>query len=169
MADPQVHRLLSSLEATFQAAVTRQEEEAAFDLAFSLAQDQTLQEVLLRNGSLRLLLDGGEALPVATVGIDYVVAGTPPRVTPSRSAAFVIGGEGKPPRHASTSFLVMLRRWARSRVPVAVLVHERTYTGDLIQATPDYLTLDAPTGRLIIGIGAVREIRLISGGSAGEL
>lgn len=169
MADPQLQRLLSSLEATFEAAVTRQEEEAASDLAFSLAQDQPLQEVLLRSGSLRLLLDGGEALAVFVVGTDFVVAGNPPRVLPSTSAAFVTGGDSGPPRHAPSSLLALLRRWARSRASVAVLVGGRAYSGDLIQATPDHLTLEAPTGRFVIGIRSIKEMRLLSGGSAGDL
>jgi hypothetical protein len=169
MADPQLHRLLSSLEATFEAAVTRQEEEAASDLAVSLRQDQTLQETLLRSGPVRLLLDGAHAVAVSVVGEDYVVAGDPPRLMQSRAAAFVTGGEGNPPRRSRTSMLTLLRTWARSRATVDVLVDGRPYRGVLVQATAQHLTVEAAAGRLYVGADVLTEVRLVSGGSTGDL
>ncbi len=169
MADPQLDRLLSSLEVTFEAAVNREEEEAATDLAFSLGQDQPLQEVLLRGGPLRLLLEDGAAIPVSIVGADYVIAGDPPRLVAQASATFVTGGDSRLPREAATSLLTVLRTWARSGASVAVEADGRSYNGVLVQATSDHLVLDAPAGRFVVGRGGVRQVRLISGDSAGEL
>ncbi len=44
------HRLIASLDATFEAALARQEERAASKLAFSLLQERYMREVLARMG-----------------------------------------------------------------------------------------------------------------------
>lgn len=81
--------LFSSLSASFDAVVEREEDEAAADLAFSLGQDRSL-EGSLRRGGFDLRIGGGGRRPVTEVGADYVGSGHPVAVVvPARLAVCV--------------------------------------------------------------------------------
>jgi hypothetical protein len=165
MGDPQLHRVLASLEATFDAAVAREEEEAAADLALSLSQDRSLPESLLGSGPVQVVLDGGGTAPVSAIGDDYVAAGSLVRLFRSQTATFVVGGDGDAPRRTPTSLLSVLRRCARFRDRVTVCLNGGVFNGRLVSAAPDHIVLDGAAGRFVIGVGAMREIRLVTEGS----
>lgn len=162
MADAHIDRWLSSLNATFEAAVEREEEQAAGDLAFSFLQDLDQVETLRRGKAAALKLAGGANLPVARVGRDYVAAGTPPNlIVPLTFAVIGVGPSGPAPESADDSLLLLLRRAARLGTYARIATSEGDWQGRLVKAGVDHVILNVSGQSLVIGNGAMRSITLL--------
>lgn len=160
--DAQIDRWLSSLNATFEAAVEREEEQAAGDLAFSFLQDLGQVETLRRGKAAALALAGGASLPVARVGRDYVAAGTPPNlIVPLTFAVILVGPSGPAPEIADDGLLLLLRRAARLGTYAQVATSEGEWQGRIVKAAVDHLIVNASGQSLVIGNGSLRSIRLL--------
>lgn len=160
MADSGVDRLLASLDAMFDAAIAREEEEAASDLAHGLLQDLSLAETLPRMGSLTALLPGGESLPISVVGRDYVAGGSPPTIVPV-TRAMLLSADGSAPEIRAEDLVATLRRVARTGQMVRVKSEGVNAVGRLRRAGVDHLLLETATGRHIaVGMGAVGAVTL---------
>jgi len=162
MADAHIDSWLSSLNATFEAAVEREEEQAAGDLAFSLLQDLGQVETLRRGKAAALRLAGGASLPIARVGRDYLAAGSPPNlIVPTSFAVILVGSSGPAPEIADDSLLLLLRRAARLGTYAQISTIEGEWQGRIVKAGADHLIVNASGQSLVIGNGAVRTITLL--------
>lgn len=162
MADAHIDRWLSSLNATFEAAVEREEEQAAGDLAFSLLQDLGQVETLRRGKAATLKLAGGASLPVARVGRDYAVAGNPPNlIVPISFAVILVGPSGPGPEIADDSLLLLLRRAARLGTYARISTSEGEWQGRIVKAGVDHLIINVSGQSLVIGNGSMRSITLL--------
>jgi hypothetical protein len=147
MADPGLDRVLAELEAAFDAAVTREEDEAAEDLAFSLLQDRPLRDSLIRSGPVSAFLPSGATRAVVAVGTDYVVCERPvPTVIPLRRTVLVRDAEGPVPRSADRDLVGLLRTWARRGAQVELDTDAGTFGGKLVSAGADHVVLAALVG-----------------------
>ena len=155
---------LAYLEASFGAAIARDEEDAASDLAFSLLQDLDLAQTLKRGGGASVRLPGGGSLPVSEVGLDYVVAGEGV-VVPSAHAVIVQVQGGVPPAPTDRGLLGLLRSAARSGLRAQVTTAEGTFTGRVAKAGRGHLVLQIE-GRetVVLSLEALRSMRFFSGG-----
>ncbi|MDQ3751285.1 MAG: hypothetical protein M3333_00100 [Actinomycetota bacterium] len=162
MADAHIDRWLSCLNASFEAAVEREEDQAAGDLALSFLQDLDQVETLRRGKAAALRLAGGASLPVDRVGRDYVAAGTPPNlIVPVRFAVILVGSSGPPPEVAADSLLLLLRRAARLGTYVHASTTEGEWQGRIVKAGMDHLVINASGQSLVIGNDSLRSIRLL--------
>lgn len=162
MADAHIDRWLSSLNATFEAAVEREEDQAADDLAFSFLQDLGQVETLRRGKAAALRLAGGVSLPIERVGEDYVAAGTPPDlIVPVRFAVILVSSGGPAPQVAEDSLLLLLRRAARLGTYVRAATSEGEWQGRIAKAGVDHLIVSALGQSLVIGNDSLRSIRLL--------
>lgn len=165
MGDSGVDRLLASLDVAFDAAVAREEDEAASDLAYSLLEDLSLAEALPRMGPLAAVLPGGVSLAVSVVGRDYVAAGSPPILIPVTGALLMTSGESDP-EITSEDLLGALRRLARAGQMVRVSSDGVESVGRLRRAAVDHLLIEGATGRaVVVGIEAVTAVALVPEGS----
>jgi hypothetical protein len=163
--DPALDRLIASLDASFDASVARQEDEAASDLAFSLLQGRSFIEAL-RGRSLALCLPEGGRAPVVALGRDYVVGGG--MVVPLLRSVLVAGSR-EPPSAREDSLLEVLRRWARAGREVEVSTASGTFAGTLVCAAEDHLELRSGRGQVLLGRRAVEWVRGARGGRGDEL
>ena len=143
-----------ALDAAFEAALAREDEVAATDLAFSLRQDVDVSAAIERSGSAWTLVGSGEArLPVDEVGLDYVMAGsllTRTRAVTLRSAA------GPAPRTTDATFLEVLGTWARAGARVAA----SGLSGRLVRVAKDHVALSRGGRETIVGLAALEAVRL---------
>ncbi|MGH2755153.1 MAG: hypothetical protein ACRDLB_12060 [Actinomycetota bacterium] len=155
---------LTELEASFDAAVARDENIAADDLARSFRQDERLTEILSRGGARFVDLGHGARLPVVEVGADYALAGTTaPILVHVATAIFHPATDGGPPRTSSATWLEVLRTWAIERRKVQVTALGRTMTGILAEAARDHLTVDTDGGPALIPHAVVAAVRSCPG------
>jgi hypothetical protein len=177
MEDPRLQRLFTSLGATFEAEIARDEEEAAQDLAFSLRQGRSLADVLER-GAWRLLTPSGPR-PISLVGVDYVAAGgVPAVVAPLLRAVFDADGEPesfqdmvpetRPPRAVDTTFLQLLRSLARASAPVRIGCPAGPLSGRLLWAGTDHIAVEATRRRMAISLRAIDWIVVEEGIGTGD-
>ena len=160
MADGQLDKFIESLEATFDARVSRDEDEAAADLAFSLLQDQRLIDALGRLGPCDLRLPERPAAPITEIGEDYVRAGDV--VVPLESViAQPAPDRGDRPATREASLLELLRRVARAGGRVEVAAGAQRLVGRLSRACADHVALATPRGELVLAAGVVQEIRIL--------
>lgn len=161
MAEERVDGLLESLGATFEAAMAREEEAAAADLAMSLRQDRSLLD-LLQRGSWRALLEPGLTPRIATVGPDVVVAEGPGRhlistarlqITPAPDLAKA--------EQVATSHVEMLRDLARARHPVLVRSEGDSLEGVLRWVGTDHLALEGHHGVVVMALTTVRRVSIL--------
>jgi hypothetical protein len=153
--DSPVDRLIASLDASFDASVAREEDEAATDLAFSLRQGRSLREAA-RGQPLALWTGGGGRVPVTAVGRDYVRAGS----LLARPEKVVLVCEGAAPPHLrEDALLEVLRRWARRGLEVEVAGSEGVLVGRLTCAAPDHLEIAGRDVRWLVGTGGVKWVR----------
>lgn len=152
-------RLVSALEGAFRAARITQDDLAANDLAFSLAQDIPLADDLLRRGG-SLLIDE-EWRPVDAVGHDYVRAGA--WLVPTQRAVVELGSE-IPPGREPTILLSRLRRLARQSAEVKVGTGFGEFAGRITKCASDHVQI---SGRreLAIPLGDVLYVRCAREGS----
>jgi hypothetical protein len=166
MSDAQLERLITGLEASFDASIARQEEEAADDLAFGLLQDRSLVQALSGARSLDAWLPGGSAAPVVCLGADHVVAGERADVVIPLASLVVTSSDaaGTPEVRADETLLEVLRGWARLRAVVEVVTRVGAVRGRLIRATTDHLELQRRAQRFFVGHEVVEHVRLLSRG-----
>lgn len=158
---------MRQLEASFDAAVARDEDAAATDLAFSLLQERSLTEVLERRRALALIRRDGGRSRIALVGDDFVGEAPPSaRLVPLAAAVFESLEEGTPPRRRHLDLTAQLRLWARSGAQVTATTPIGDVTGRLVSVSPDHLRLIGRRGEQYIGRGALLEITRIPAGSA---
>ena len=159
MTDPRLERLFASLDASFDAALAREEDQAATDLALSLRHDLPLTDVVSR-GSWTVWLAEGARAPVAVVGRDFIgTDGNGPLIVPA-DRAVLHAASGSRPRGIDLSLLELLRIMARRPVNLQIDHAEGRIAGRLCVVGTDYLVLDTTIGRWLIGLHAVTAIRL---------
>ena len=159
MTDPRLEKLFASLDASFDAALAREEDEAATDLGRSLRHDLRLTDVVLRGSWIVRFAEGGQA-PVAVAGSDFVGSeGSGPLVQPM-GRAVLQAATGPRPRGTDLSLLELLRVMARRSTEVQIHLPEGRMEGRLLVVGPDYLGVGTPMGRSLIGLHAVTAIRL---------
>lgn len=158
--------LFVSLEAGYDALVTREEDVAAADLALSLIQDRSLARALVRSGPLDLVRDGGRA-PIVQVGPDHVVLGDAWAThVPFAAGVVAVAGCGVPPEPSDRALVQVMRAAVRDRAGAVVGLDGACERGRLLAAAPDHLILLGRAGRLLIGIAALRWIRIVDRGTA---
>lgn len=163
--DRELERVIARLEARFEAALAREEEEAAADLALSLRQDRTLSDLIRGGGSLRLLGPDGARPPVTVLGSDYCGTGTPLTcVRRLGSTPLLSETRGPAPETRRDSLQEVARRWARCGRSVELGLEAGTLKGRLAQVGPDNMVLESPPGTLIVPLWLVDSIRLVHEG-----
>jgi hypothetical protein len=164
--DPELEQVIARLEARFDAALAREEEEAAADLALSLRQDRLLADLIREGGALRVVVGDGALSPVTVVGTDYCGTGTPLSCLHRLgSAPLLAGAAGSTPEPRGDSLQEVTRRWARRGQRVELgLETDGGLVGRLAQVGPDSLVLEGVGGRFIVPLWIVRSIRLVHEG-----
>jgi hypothetical protein len=161
VADQRVDRLLGTLEASFQGAISHEEELAANDLATSLLQGRDAFDVVRAWGGATL---EGRALDVAEIGSDYAGVGRPCREIIRLEEAVLSRGAGAGLIcDRGRTFLEVLRAWARDHEEVQVQALDGGFQGRLLAAGPDHLLLETAAGQKLIGAAKVRSVKLSRG------
>lgn len=153
-------RFLTDLEARFEGSLAREESEAADELARSLRADQKIYDAIVTWRGARLI-DGPQD-PVASVAPDHLVLGDPATcVVRLESAVLNRLSDEKiaPIRRSDAPLCVSLRPWARRLSRVNVTCWTGSWTGSLVAATPDHVTIEAST-EMLIPYEAIRWVRL---------
>ena len=159
MADTRLLRLLTSLDVQFDAAVAREEDEAASDLAFSLRQGLRLRDVL-RRGTWVARLDGGER-PVVLVGRDFVVCAGPDSVLiPHRRLTVTPSDSGSETQFSTVPLLETLRALCRSGAEIEISCRDLVVHGRLIQVGPDHVAVSTGARATFVAMEAIDLIRL---------
>jgi hypothetical protein len=167
MADSEIDKVLATLNASFEAAVARQEDEAASDLAFSLLQDLDFFETVRRGPGAVLRMPGGNSFRVVEAGTDYVVAEGAVRVlVPTLHAVVIRATSGDPPRAVRGTMLDALRRMARAHTKMEVVTQDMSLDGRLVKAGPDHVVLQVRGSNVLVGLGALRAVKVAREGSA---
>ena len=158
MADDRVDGLLQSLGATFDAAVAREEEEAAADLAMSLRQGRSFADVLVRS-SWRATLDPGSSAHVEAVGRDFVIAnGLGRHVIPMTHVEVAPSETGARPERIASTLVETLRDVARAGRGVDALSQRGEHSGVLRWVGPDHLALEGRRGLVLIPLAALLRV-----------
>ena len=160
-----VEEVIGPLEVVFDAAVARDEEVAADDLAFSLDQDRTLRDVLTRAAAASLVESDGRTLEVSAVGEDYVAtAGDRSLLRPLDQAIFSVSRPSRRSERRSDILLDRLRDMARRAALVDVETRVGRFSGRLTRARRDHLQLENRVSTLLIPYGVIASIRVRLGG-----
>lgn len=160
MADPGLDKLFSELEATFEASIAREEEAAASDLGFALAQTNRLHDVLPRLQQGVVLLTDGGAVPVAQVGADYLVTLPPVKLVPLARTVLRTSETAPVATAADSNFLLALRRIARARALVQIECSDgRLRSGLLLSAGEDFLAVREASNQVFVAMEIVLAIR----------
>ena len=157
---------LAGLEIIFDAAIARDEEAAADDLAVSLDQDRTLVEVLTRTPAEVVTTQGSIHSRARMIGDDYVRIPTPSKdyLVPLYQGIYRLTAGGCAPAREDASLLETLRRMARGRASIGVDTQDASFEGTISRARRDHLELETPRGILLIPYGAVVRLSLRRGG-----
>ena len=159
VADTRLLRLLSSLEVQFDAAVTREEDDAASDLALSLRQGLALRDVMRRGPWVARV--HGARRPVVLVGSDFVACDGPDTILlPYRRLVVAPAETGDVPRGSPLSLLDALRRLCRSGVVAEICAGAEALRGRLIQVGPDHAAVEHRSGRSFVALDAVDYVRI---------
>lgn len=143
-----------ALDAAFDAAVAREEEAAAADLAFSLRQDVDVRAAIERSGcGWALIQVDGAHRPVDEVGDDYVRAGT---FVARSSTATLRSAPGASPRMSGMSFLEMLGAACREGAHVTIA----GASGRLVRVAKDHVAVQKGDAETIVGLETVKSVRL---------
>ncbi|MQB00418.1 MAG: hypothetical protein GEU78_09030 [Actinobacteria bacterium] len=153
--------LLGRLEASFDAQITRAENEAASDLAFSLRQDRTLRQRVERR-PCEVWMDGSWHR-VAAIGPDVLVVGDPIRLLVKTSAACLRQSGGDIPGSAP-EWLALLRTLARQGADIEIISFAGARaTGRLAAAASDHAWMEGAHGWAAFSWTAIEGIRLVRG------
>ncbi len=163
--DAELEKVVARLEARFEAALARDDDEAAADLAVSFAADEPLSISIRKAGGGLLQLPAGEQHEVSAVGVDYLACGHPAwLISPIGAVSVLLGGEGDPPSELPDTFRQVARRWARERRFVDVTATIGETRGLLMRVSPDHLELRGVAGLLLVPLQLVTSIRLVREG-----
>lgn len=166
MADGHIEGLLKSLDATFDAALARQEDEAASDLARSFQQGKPLLEAL--NDLATVVARGPDATrsPIARIGRDYVItATTPAHILRLSECLFVDAkdaGDGTDGNieHAPDTFVEVVRTVGRARRTVRVVTPYGPLEGLLTRAATDHVAISGTAADFLVPMSLVRSVQL---------
>lgn len=163
--DREAERFLTGLGARLDAAVARDEDEAATDLAFSLSQDRSLQGTVARLSEPLLQGPAGDRHEVTELGCDYVGCGRPVDLAAPLSRAVVRGRPGRSLLEVTDRrFVELLRVWVRRGSQVHVEADLAVLRGSLRRAARDHLVVEAVDGSWdVVGLAAVSSIRCVRG------
>lgn len=158
--DSRLEQLFSSLDASFNAALDRSEEEAATDLAFSLIQDRSERDHLRHAGfSVR---SAGGTLPIVRLGEDFVE--TADGWLFRLGQAVVVRDEtAAPPLERPESLIEVLRHGSRRGADVQAETPSRYYRGRLVRCGPDHVCLRSGPKQILIPLGLVSAFRFSHG------
>ena len=160
-------KLLLGLGAQLEATERRAEDEAADDLALSLAQDATMADALTRGGATVALVEGGGRLKVSAVGSDFLWIDEPrPQLIPIGRAVVGLEERGNPPARWDRSLVQACRELARSGAIVEVTCTYGAPVGELELAGRDFLAVATNHGRTVVPYAAIQCVGLIRGGLA---
>ena len=155
-----VERVLSHLEVEFDAAIARDEEVAADDLALSLDQDRNLAQAVSAVGGLRLFNREGASRSVVEIGNDYLLISGPEEAYVPLARAVVLSERDCPrPRRTEDTFLDVLRRWSREHRRVAIETRAGRFEGELSRARRDHVQLEVRDGAMLIPLPEVLSAR----------
>lgn len=159
--DSRLDRLFSSLGASFDAALDREEEEAASDLAMSLRQGRSLRERLVGRACAVVQPDGD--WQVNELGPDHVgtVQGW---WFPLHNTVVQLGGSDSPPTESEETLVERLRAAARSGQRIEIRTASRGVHGLLLGCGPDHLGIRLDAGEMLVPLTAVTALRLSRGG-----
>ncbi|CAN5675454.1 hypothetical protein BH20ACT23_BH20ACT23_25270 [soil metagenome] len=162
-------KLLLGLGAQLEAAERRADEEAANDLALSLAQDSLMSDALTRAGAVTAMIPGGGRLSVSAVGEDFLwIEGSAPQLLPLAQTAIKLEERGRAPARWRTSQLEACRELARAGAIVEVTCGFGLAVGRLERAARDFLTVATEHGRVVAPYQAIQAVRVIRGGLKGD-
>ncbi|HEX2049322.1 MAG TPA: hypothetical protein VHJ34_01675 [Actinomycetota bacterium] len=152
-----LERYIATLDAAFDAAVAREEDEAASDLAFSLVQDRSLRERLARAGEAGVVVAEGRIEPVSAVGADYVAAGDPASIAVPLRVAEVVWRDGRGARPATLdgTLLELLRSWARAGAGTTIDTIRASWNGRLVAAGRDHVVVRSRGRDVAVALGAL--------------
>ncbi len=153
---------LDDLGASFEAAVVREEDVAAADLAFSLRQDRDLPTALQGRGWVALL-EGGASAAVAEMGEDYVVAG--PHVVPI-SKAFLRSAERPAPDRRERTFSEWLSSACRAGSAIEVVAGGHRTAGRLTAVGRRHLVLRRQGRDSVVGLDSIDCVTVAAGDAA---
>jgi hypothetical protein len=166
--DP-LEQVFSDLDAAFEAALERQDSDAADDLALSLRQDVDLFETL-RDGRPIAVAAGGGRMSVVEVAADHVAAEAIDLwIFPTASAVLVRPTEGTTPRFTTTTLVEALRAATRRAETVACSAGEKECEGRLILCARDHFVLSTAREQMVVPLASIRWVRFVRGGSKGAL
>lgn len=167
---------LTDVEASLVATLRREEEEAADDLARSLANDLDLPRALRKLQETELLLSDGRVAPVTEIAADHVCGNAVnpvlvpfPHVILQGQLIQQIGAGGRRSDRSRTgssdlTLLERLRQWADAAVAVRVGTGTGiAKEGVLTRATPDHIALGRAGRETCIAWEAVREVQALGG------
>lgn len=160
--DGAIEKLLARLEADFDAALARDEEIAATDLAGSFERGLGLRERLCcSGGGVVLLLPDGVRHEVSVVADDYCACGDPEfLITRLDRAGFALTDAVAAPVVGRSTFAQAVRRWSEASTPVQVASTAGSFSGSLAVAAQDHVILEAAAGRIVLPLAAVETLRL---------
>lgn len=162
--DAELDRVLAELESRFDAALARQEEQGANDLAAGLRQERLLRSEL-QTAAAAALVGGGARQQVSVVGRDYVGCGWPLGcVIKMEKAVVALEAAGSPPAARDDGFIEVVRRWQRAGLQVELEMDEGSATGMLDRVAADHILLRTRAYSLIVPLPAVVAVRLFRGG-----
>jgi hypothetical protein len=163
MAESEVNRVLRDLDASFDAALARDEAAATADLTYSLLQGLDVAGAVRLWGSASVHLGSGRAVAIEEMGADFL-AGAGGVLVPVGRA--VVGRDSGPtPIHSTTTLIERLRVLARATTRATVRILGGTeYEGVLLHVRRDHLELGTRASALLIPLAMIDEIRTSGGG-----
>ena len=164
MADAGLQSLFDSLEVGFGAALARDEDEAAADLAVTLRQSQSLREILVRSPA-RFHAPGITSASISLLGRDFVMSERRGLLARIDAVHFTIGTGTSRPRLSPETFIQFLRCRARERAPVRVETAAGRVLGRLMATPEDHLEIVGSFGRVLVPLSGVVAVRLCRGDS----
>ena len=159
-----VDRLLRSLEDRFETELGSAERAAAFDLALSLMQDQTLRIAAPRGSGLVAQTESG-SFEVGFVGDDFVADRACTTFRKLRDVVLVEDENRSAPQELEGSLLDALRATSRRRPEVVIEARSETVVGFIEHVGRDHVVIEQRTKRkLILPAEALRSVRYVRGG-----
>lgn len=159
---PELDPVITSLAASFEAAVARSEDEAAADLALSLRQGRALIEALSLVEGIEGHLSGGARYVVTLLGDDFCGIGEPvTRVFTWGAAVFQSTASAAAPKRFAGDLIALAREWTRRGAYIEVVTAAGGLRGRLSEAGSDYLCVMAAAGPRYIPRAALTEMTLL--------
>jgi hypothetical protein len=155
--------LFDDLDAGLEAAIAREEEEAADDLARALRQDTNLRIAMARTG-WRLDRGDGSRHLVTELGADYVVAATPDfgLLVPLGRSVLRAAEGAAPPRATARTLIERVREQARAGAEVEISTDIGALSGHLVGAAADHLHLRTGAGDALVAARSIQAVKYVA-------